>query len=492
MVSPRKIADHVARRHGLDVIDLQPGIVDRAIATKLPRARALDLVALPFRLTGRCIEIAVANPTTYPASEAARDFPGRETTILVAAKKDIVAAIEDVHREQIVVENNADYLKGLTRDLIHERASDIHVEPRDTNVRIRKRIDGLLEDHAYIAKDANNSLVQAIKTAARLSTSERRLPQDGQFTETYGSRRYTFRVSTLPCHFGEKAVIRIQDETANILTFAELGMLPDDIELYSQILQRPYGLIYHTGPTGSGKTTLMYSGLATLNARTLNITTAEEPVEYVQPDYNQVSINERISNEFTSLSFSNILRTILRQDPDVIMIGETRDLETAKISIQAALTGHLVFSTLHTNDATGTISRLGSWRDQGLEPILLANALQAAIGQRLIRRVCPDCRVPHPQAAELCEQYSLGPEATLFHANPKGCEKCRRGYRGRLGIFEIFNFEPVSAMIATGADEMAIRQELIAHHGARTMRADGLRKVALGLTTLEELLTNLL
>jgi type II secretory ATPase GspE/PulE/Tfp pilus assembly ATPase PilB-like protein len=343
-----------------------------------------------------------------------------------------------------------------------------------------------------IAKDANNSLVQAIKTAARLSTSERRLPQDGQFSETYGSRRYTFRVSTLPCHFGEKAVIRIQDETANILTFAELGMLPDDIALYSSILERPYGLIYHTGPTGSGKTTLMYSGLATLDARKLNVTTAEEPVEYVQPDYNQVSINERISNDYTSLSFSNILRTILRQDPDVIMIGETRDFETAKISIQAALTGHLVFSTLHTNDATGTISRLNSWREEGLEPILVANALQAAIGQRLIRRVCRTCRKPHPQAAELCEQYSLGADATLFRADPKGCDECRHGYRGRIGIFEIFNFEPVSAMIAKGLDEMVIRQELIAHHGARTMRADGLRKVARGLTTIEELLTTLL
>lgn len=493
LLSPRRIAELTSKRFNLgEPIDLHPSIVDRAIAVKLPKSRAVEHVAIPFRSTGsRQIEIAVANPASYPRAEASRDFPGKEIVFHVAPKKDILAAIDDVHRPELVIENNVDYLKGLIRELTNLRASDVHVEPRDKSVRVRRRIDGVLEDHAYINKDANNSLVQAIKQMAKMNTSERRLPQDGQFTEVLGSRRYTFRVSTLPCQFGEKAVIRIQDETQNILSFAELGMFQDHIEIYSRIVQAPYGLIYHTGPTGSGKTTLMYSGLAILDSRGLNITTAEEPVEYVNADYNQVSINERVRNEFTSLSFSNILRAIVRQDPDIIMVGETRDLETAKIAIHSALTGHLVFSTLHTNDATGTLSRLGGWKDSGLESILVANALTAAVGQRLIRRVCTRCRIPHPEQDLLRERYSLGTEGQLYLADLKGCAHCRRGYRGRIGVFEIFEFEPVRDLIARGANEHEIRTELVTHHNTLTMRQDGIRKAVAGLTTMEEVLSNL-
>ena len=492
MVTPRKIAALYARRHSLSTIDLTPALVDRNVARSLPRTRAADLAALPFRGTARSVEIAIANPGAYTAQDAARDFPHREITLRVAPRKDILAAIEEAHRELVVVENNSDYLKGLIRTMINERASDIHVELMQNNVRIRKRIDGLLSDHDYIAKDANNSLVQAVKTAARLNISERRLPQDGQFGDELGSRKYTFRVSTIPCQFGENCVIRIQDEFSNIRAFEELGMMPDDIALIRDLVNLPYGLIYFTGPTGSGKTTLMYSALATLPVRDLKILTAEEPVEYVIADYNQVTINDRIRNEFYSLSFRDILRAFLRQDPDVILVGETRDVETAKLAIQASLTGHVVFSTLHTNTATGAISRLLAWRHDGVEPILVASAVRAAIGLRLIRRVCTSCREPHPQAEKLRGQYGFAADAAIYRAHAEGCPTCKFGYHGRIGIFEIFRFDQVEAMITEGASEHEIRRVLIAEYGARTLQADGLRKVAAGLTTVEEVLTNLL
>ena len=492
MVGPRKIAELYARRHHLELIELTPALVDRTVARLLPRVRAADHVALPFRGSPRTVEIAVANPATYTVADATRDFPNREILLRVAPKKDILAAIDEAHRDIVVVENNADYLRGLIRATTTERASDIHVENMPNNVRIRKRIDGVLSDHDYIAKDSNNSLVQAIKTAARLNISERRLPQDGQFSDEFGSRKFTFRVNTIPCQFGENAVIRIQDESSNIRSFPELGMFEDDITLLRELLALPYGLLYWTGPTGAGKTTLMYSALATLPVRDLKIVTAEEPVEYVTPEYSQVTINERIRNEFTSLGFDNILRAFLRQDPDVILVGETRDIQTAKLAIQAALTGHLVFSTLHTNTATGVLSRLLSWRQDGIEPILVSGAVKAAIGQRLIRRVCQKCREPHPQAAPLRERYGLPEAAMVYRANPLGCPHCLAGYKGRIGIFEIFRFDAVENQITDGANENEIRQLLIRDHGARTLRADGLRKVAAGLTTLEEVFANLL
>lgn len=492
LVTPRKVAELYAHRYKLELVELTPAVVDRATAKLLTRSRALECGVLPFRGSGRLLEIAVANPGAYTLTDALRDFPNREVHLRVAPKKDIVAAIEDAHRDVVVIENNADYLRDLIRRMTNLRASDIHIEVMPNNVRIRARVDGVLSDHDYIARDPNNSLVQAVKTVSRLNISERRLPQDGQFSDTFGSRKFTFRVSTIPCQFGENCVIRIQDESSNIRSFADLGMMGDDIELLRELLSLPYGLLYWTGPTGAGKTTLMYSALATMPVRDLKIVTAEEPVEYVTPEFSQVTINERIRNEFTSLSFDNILRAFLRQDPDVILVGETRDVQTAKLAIQASLTGHLVFSTLHTNTATGVLSRLLSWRQDGIEPILVASAVKAAIGQRLIRRVCVKCREEHPQADALRTQYELPAEATIFRARREGCEHCNAGYKGRVGIFEIFRFDKVDTQITGNANEHEIRRILIEQFGARTLRADGLRKIAAGMTTVEEVFANLL
>ncbi len=491
MVTPRRIAEHFAKRHKLALVDLTPAVVDRAAARLLSRPAAVQHVILPFKATRQSVEIAVANPATYTLTDATRDFPGRHVNFRVAAKKDILAAIDEAHRELLTIENNNDYLHALIRVAVQERASDIHIENMPNNVRIRLRVDGEISDHNYIARDENNSLVQAVKTAARLNISERRLPQDGQFSEEFGSRKYTFRVSTLPAQVAENAVIRIQDQTANILSFAELGMWDEHIAQLRDILALPYGLIYCTGPTGSGKTTLMYSALATLPVRDLKILTAEEPVEYTIPDYTQVSINERIRNELTSLSFDNILRNFMRHDPDVILVGETRDVATGALALSAALTGHLVFSTLHTNDATGVLSRFLGWKSH-IDPFLVASAVKASIGQRLVPRLCPHCREPHPQSSALCDRYQLPAGTQLYRANVKGCPECRRGKKGRIGVFEIFRFDAIAELVTSGASEAVCRARLIEQHGARTLRDDGLRKAAAGLTTIEDVFANLL
>lgn len=491
MVTPRRIAEHFAKRHKLALVDLTPAAVDRAAARLLSRPAAVQHVILPFKATRQSVDIAVANPATYTLTDATRDFPGRHVNFRVAAKKDILAAIDEAHRELLTIENNNDYLHALIRVAVQERASDIHIENMPNNVRIRLRVDGEISDHNYIARDENNSLVQAVKTAARLNISERRLPQDGQFCEEFGSRKYTFRVSTLPAQVAENAVIRIQDQTANILSFAELGMCDEHIAQLRDILALPYGLVYCTGPTGSGKTTLMYSALATLPVRDLKILTAEEPVEYTIPDYTQVSINERIRNELTSLSFDNILRNFMRHDPDVILVGETRDVATGALALSAALTGHLVFSTLHTNDATGVLSRFLGWKSH-IDPFLVASAVKASIGQRLVPRLCPHCREPHPQSSALCDRYLLPAGTQLYRANVKGCAECRRGKKGRIGVFEIFRFDAIAELITSGASEAVCRARLVEQHGARTLRDDGLRKAAAGLTTIEDVFANLL
>jgi len=490
MVTPRRIAEHIARRHSLQLVDLTPASVDRDAARLLSRTVAAQHFILPFRATRDVVEIAVANPLLYTQQDAARDFPGRKVLFRVAAKKDVLAALEEAHRALVTIENNNDYLRALLRNAIQERATDIHIEVLPNNVRIRLRVDGELAVHNYIARDENNSLVQAVKTAAGLNISERRLPQDGEFSEEHGSRKYTFRVSTLPGRFGENAAIRIQDQNANILSFADLGMFPDHIEQMREILALPYGLVYFVGPTGAGKTTLMYSALATLPVRDLKVLTAEEPVEYTNPEYTQVSINERIKNDVTSLSFDNILRNFLRHDPDVILVGETRDVATGALAIQASLTGHLVISTLHTNDATGVISRFLGWK-ASIDPFLVASAVKASIGQRLVPRLCPHCREPHPLNAQLVAKYSLPAETQLFRANPVGCKHCRRGKRGRIGVFEIFRFDSITEQITAGLSESECRSLLI-NAGALTLRADGLRKAAGGLTTIEDVFANLL
>lgn len=490
MVTPRRIAEHIGKRYSLPVVDLTPATVERDAARLLSRAIATQHVILPFKATRHAVEIAVANPAIYTLTDAARDFPGRQVSFRVAAKKDILAAITEAHRDLVTIENNNDYLRALLRAGIQERATDIHIEVMPNNVRIRLRIDGDLSDHNYIARDENNSLVQAVKTAAHLNISERRLPQDGEFSEEYGSRKYTFRVNTLPARCGENAAIRIQDQSANILSFAELGMFPDHIAQLQEILTLPHGLVYFVGPTGAGKTTLMYSALATLPIRDLKILTAEEPVEYTIPDYTQVSINERIKNDVTSLSFDNILRSFLRHDPDVILVGETRDVATGALAIHASLTGHLVISTLHTNDASGVISRFLGWKDS-IDPFLVASAVKASIGQRLIPRLCPHCRELHPLNAQLVEKYALPVETQLYRANVKGCGQCRRGKRGRIGVFEIFRFDAITEQITAGLSESACRA-LLVNAGALTLRADGLRKAGAGLTTLEDVLAHLL
>lgn len=490
LVSSQEMARIVASHYNLPFSDLRRVKVNLAYATRLPRSRCVELGVLPLKEGPDGVEIAVANPQIYTEVDAQKDFPGKRVALMVSPSKDILGMIEEVYRGQIVVTNNADYLEQVLRDLIARDASDLHIEPRPLNVRLRARVDGELVDYAYVGSDENNSLVQAVKQACMISTSERRLPADGAFVRTIGSRRYMFRVSIVNCRFGEKATVRIQDETANLRSFRELGLGVHTEAMLKRLLAYPYGMLLFTGPTGSGKTTLMYSALATLDASRNNITTIEQPVEYVNADYNQISIDERIKDETTVLSFATILRHVLRQDPDIIMLGEIRDKDTAHVAIHAALTGHLLLSTMHTNTATGVLDRFLAWKGDGIEPVLVANSLRGAVGQRLVRKVCTKCAVPDPHAEELCAQYGLKNSGRVLSARKDGCPHCVGGYKGRIGVFEVFPFVPeVEAMIIHGAPANKIKDWLIENEGCRTLRDDGFDKVLLGVTTFEEVLS---
>jgi type II secretory ATPase GspE/PulE/Tfp pilus assembly ATPase PilB-like protein len=378
-------------------------------------------------------------------------------------------------------------LEELLRAAIGEGASDLHLEPRDRRLEVRHRVDGRLLSRGLVEARFSASLVQAAKIAGHMDIAERRLPQDGQGEIAHGDRRYHLRFSSLPAVNGEALVIRIIDEHVGVRTFAEMGLLPGDIGRIRQLLGLPHGLVYVTGPTGAGKTTLLYAMLHNLppdEIDALKIITLEDPVEARHPRFFlQVGVDDRIGR-----TFSELLRHVLRHDPDVLLIGETRDLATAEITLKAALTGHLCFSTLHTPDALGTIERL---RDLGLDPLMVASALKGVIAQRLVRRPCGACARPHSDDGSLRQRFQglLAPEAGpvgFLQPRAGGCPACHgRGYRGRTAIAEVFPLGGLERLVAKGARPEALLARLRAQ-GCATLFEDGVRKAALGLTTLEE------
>jgi len=381
-------------------------------------------------------------------------------------------------------------LEALLREAAADGATDLHLEPRDRALDIRHRIDGRLVHKRFLEDGLRESVIQAAKIAGRMDIAERRLPQDGQGLLTVGLRRFHLRFSCLPAINGEAVVVRLIDEHAGIRTFGQMGLFPAEIGLLQQLLTLPHGLVYVTGPTGAGKTTLLYSMLHALpppEIEELKIITLEEPVEARHPRFFlQIGVDERIGR-----TFGELLRHVLRHDPDVLLIGETRDAETAEITLKAALTGHLCFSTLHTPDALGAIGRL---RDLGLDPVMTASALKGVIAQRLVRRPCDACRRPHPQNDLLLARHralldpaGLPPGALGFVAAAEGgCPACGgRGYRGRTAMVEIFPLAGLERLVAQAGAPAALLPRLRAR-GCRTLWEDGVRKAALGLTTLEE------
>src|SRR5215813_5632495 len=368
-------------------------------------------------------------------------------------------------------------------DAIRKGASDSHWEPYEKTFRIRFRIDGVLHEMLSPPKRLEPAIISRLKIMSNLDISERRLPQDGRIKLRYGQREIDFRVSILPTIFGEKAVLRILDKESLQLDLTKLGFDPWSYEKFNHAIHQPYGMVLITGPTGSGKTTTLYSAISTINSPEHNIMTAEDPVEYNLKGVNQVQVNEGVGR-----SFASVLRSFLRQDPDVILVGETRDLETAQISIRAALTGHLVFTTLHTNDCPSTVARLF---DMGIQPFLLSSALLLILAQRLGRRICKDCRQPVPGKEDDLVPYGHTPQGltnvTFFRG--KGCATCNfTGMKGRVAIYEVMPVtEPLRDMILKNAATADIREQA-QKDGMKTLRQAGLMKVIEGTTTVEEIL----
>ncbi|MBU1753217.1 Flp pilus assembly complex ATPase component TadA [bacterium] len=393
-------------------------------------------------------------------------------------KEDITLLVKESRDASVV-----SLVNYMLMDAIRNRSSDIHIEPFENQVRIRTRIDGMLYESPSPPKKYQNAIVSRIKIMSGLDIAEKRLPQDGRFKVKYESRDIDFRVSMIPTAFGEKVVLRILDSSALCLDLHDLGFESKTLEMFKKCIHAPYGIILVTGPTGSGKSTTLYSTLKSIDSVAKNIITIEDPIEYILPGVNQVQIKPEIGFDFT-----DGLRAFLRQDPDIIMVGEIRDRETAEVSINASLTGHLVFTTLHTNDSAGAITRL---INMGIEPFLISSTVVMSIAQRLVRKICPECKEEYQESARNLRNIGVkidsNREVTLYRG--KGCDRCNGiGYKGRLAIFETMILtEEIRQLILSREPSQIIKQAAI-KSGMISLRESALRKVVAGLTTVEEVL----
>jgi len=461
-------------------------------------SRPLDTNALDnvSKMTGMPVKAAVATRTTITA---AIDIAYEQRTTVI---EEVAEELDSQNLDQLVdeVATSDDLLDVVNRppvirlvnDILFRalqlRASDIHVHPYETKIQIRYRIDGILYDTLSLNRNVLSLIVSRIKVMAGMDIAERRMPQDGRCSVRLGQREVDLRVSTVPTSYGERSVLRLLDKSTGLFTLDELGLWEDDLKKFDSMLNRSHGVIFVTGPTGSGKSTTLYACLNRINSAEKNIMTIEDPIEYQLKGISQMQVASK-----KGVTFVNALRHVLRQDPDVIMVGEVRDVETARMVIQSSLTGHLVFSTVHTNDSAGTVSRL---LDLGVEPYLASSSLIAIMAQRLVRKVCPDCREEyHPSERELRE-LGVGDVEALdasgtghkFYVGA-GCDKCfQTGYRGRTGVYELMLInEEIQDLIykreAAGAIKRAARNA-----GLQTLRMDGARKVLAGITTIAEVL----
>ncbi len=475
---------------------------DPHLATLLPLPFARRYRLLPFRRRGEAVEVLTADPYALEALDDCRRLLGQpvvpvpveEGVLLPLIERlyekaseraaEVVEDLEAVSLEDLPTEPQ-DLLDGtseapvirlvnaLLAEAVARGASDIHIEPYERRLLVRFRVDGVLHTVLEPPRAAAPSLIARIKVMASLDIAERRRPQDGRLKVRVGGREVDIRLSVLPTAYGERLVMRLL-RREGLLGLEALGLEACDRSRLERLIRLPHGMLLVTGPTGSGKTTTLYAALSAIASDACNILTIEDPIEYELPGVGQMQVNPK-----TGLTFAAGLRAILRQDPDVIMVGEIRDLEAARIAVQAALTGHLVFSTLHTNDAPSACTRLA---DIGVEPFLLASALKGVVAQRLVRVLCPRCRIPYTPSPE--ERAALGIEAQVLY-RPQGCEGCLgTGYRGRTGLYEVLEVDEEAArLIRTRAPEAALRQRV-----GTGLREAGLRKAALGITSVEEVL----
>jgi type IV pilus assembly protein PilB len=510
-VDDDKLAAFLSNRYGVPLVDLQDTEIDVETARLVAKQVAKRYLALPIKSKGTSIVVAMVDPTDVVARDDIRSILRRDISVLVASYRQLLPAIERTQLDlQDEIERSASSLKELedvnsievvedgpivalvnqtVQRAVLDRASDIHIEPVNGAVRIRFRIDGVLHEIGRVPLQMHPQIMTRIKILSGLDISERRRPQDGRFQMRLEQRMVDLRVATLPTYLGEKAVIRILDGSGTRLDLDQLGFLPAIRERYDALANKPWGTILVTGPTGSGKSTTLYATLSRLNKVEANLITVEDPVEYQMDGVSQIQVNPT-----SGLSFARALRSILRADPDVILIGEIRDKETAEIAIEAALTGHLVLSSLHTNDALSTPARLF---EMGVEPYLVASALSGVIGQRLARRLCTRCRTQVVVRGDelISAGFNLPDEAvdterfTIFRASEHGCERCSHtGFFGRIAFQELLEItEPLERAIAerASAKDLAL---LARKEGFLTLRDVGLYHVLKGTTSLEEVL----
>jgi type IV pilus assembly protein PilB len=506
----------MANNLGTHVVSLRDRVLSPDLLKTIPANVARMYHCVPVEMNNGTVQVALAEPLDPATADEIGFASKREVQVVVADPAEIEKAIERFYGQE-ENENFADVLKELGSDAniarevseagedaraaealanevpivkfvqlvlqqaIQDRASDIHFEPFETEFRIRYRVDGALYEMSPPPKHLALPVISRLKVMANLNISERRLPQDGRINFAVGARMIDLRMSTLPTQFGESVVLRVLDRSAVNLEIESLGFPKYLFEYVTGVIQRPNGIFIVTGPTGSGKTTTLYSALRRVNTIDSKLLTAEDPVEYDIEGIMQVAINEA-----AGMTFARALRSFLRQDPDIIMVGEMRDLETAQISIQASLTGHLVLSTLHTNDAPGAVTRLV---DMGVEPFLISSTLMAVLAQRLVRTICTNCRTPFEPTEEQLSLLNLSPHDLgdkAFHYG-RGCSTCNdTGYKGRKGIFELLVIsEPVRALINERAPTVVLRQKAV-ELGMVTLREDGLRSIFEGDTTIEE------
>ena len=496
------VAEVLASNAGIPFVDLASYHFDPAVILTVSEDVARRYRAIPVSDDGMYLTIAVSDPLDFETLDSLPHVIGRELNLTCATHSDInVHLLQFYNVEEKKTESAEDAFQVSTGDseagaesndapiirLVQQtlteafrlRASDIHIEPLETSVRIRYRLDGKLIQVDTHPKKLLPAIIARLKVmSGTMSIAEKRLPQDGRIQLKMGEKEVDLRVSSVPSNHGESIVMRILDKTALLLGLPELGFFSDDQAEFEKLLGLPDGIILVTGPTGSGKTTTLYACLNVINKPDKKIITVEDPVEYELPGINQVMVKADIG-----MTFGNALRAMLRQAPNIIMIGEIRDAETANIAINASLTGHLVFSTLHTNDAPSAVARLA---DIGVKPFLIASAVRSILAQRLVRKLCPICKAPAELTEKEMRALHLDPsriaEASIFGA--KGCEKCRgNGYKGRMGIFELFDIDDEVRSMINGEITTSQLRRRARELGMRTLREDGIRKVLAGLTS---------
>lgn len=507
-VTNKDIIEMLEFQLGIPYVDLNQYTINPEVVTVIPEkvARRYELIAIDKR--GDILIVAMADPLNIFALDDLKIYTQYEIQQVIATRDSILNSIDNYYRkastEKVLKEITENYVyeeldeldeeellevasapivklvNSIIKQGIHMKASDIHIEPCAENIRVRFRVDGDLQENMVLSKNILSAIVTRVKIMGRMDIAEKRIPQDGRVETKIDGKEIDIRISIIPTIYGEKIVLRLLGRSSFIFTKDELGFSESNLKAFNKILFQPYGMVLVTGPTGSGKTTTLYVVLKELNKVEKNIITIEDPVEYKIEGINQIQINPK-----AGLTFASGLRSILRQDPDIIMVGEIRDTETAEIAVRAAITGHLVLSTLHTNDSASSVARL---IDMGIEPYMVSSAIIGVISQRLVKELCPYCRTPYEASYYEKKLLKLNPEERMTLYKAKGCSKCNNGYIGRRGVHEVMVInENIRRLIDRGAsiDELRKAAE---ENGMETLLSSGVNMALDGITTAEEVL----